>query len=206
MSPQDIQDFRVQRLQELLDRKFNGVKVDLARAAGHKTGAFIRQMLERERPISEKTVAAFHEIPGCAGWFDLAPKDLFPPVMDPQSVRMAVADLGSSQGRVEFAEVLAESLGDALEGLPRNLYERAIAACRRLAESPDSQGARSELWDVLQHTKPEKPVEVSLPTIWRAAAMVTFDALKRDGKLTGLTGEAFAALVDHSVAISSAQK
>ena len=36
---------------------------------GYRDGAFVGQMLRDERPISEKTVAQIHALPGGKGWF-----------------------------------------------------------------------------------------------------------------------------------------
>jgi len=73
MTPDEVQDHRVERLHGLLTKKFGGQKVALGRALGHKSGAFVRQLLERERPITEKTVQAIEALPGCSGWFNLSP-------------------------------------------------------------------------------------------------------------------------------------
>lgn len=67
----EIQEHRVRRLRELRDKKFQGQNAALGRALGYKSGAFIRQLLEKERPITEKTVTAIHDLEGCAGWMDL---------------------------------------------------------------------------------------------------------------------------------------
>lgn len=64
------QDQRIQRLQELLDSgAFRGNKAELGRFLGYKDGAYIRQLLEAERPISEKFIAKVHEKPGYEQWF-----------------------------------------------------------------------------------------------------------------------------------------
>lgn len=114
--------------------------------------------------------------------------------------------IGQSEERVELAEVLSDALGDVLQGLPRDLYDRAVTACRRLAESPDSLGARHELLDVLQYTSPAKPVEVSLPSLWREAAASTFDTLSREGKLGQISGPEFIQMVDGVVTAKSARE
>jgi phage repressor protein C with HTH and peptisase S24 domain len=64
----DINQFRIQRLQALVDR-FGG-KAALGRAMGQGSGAFIGQMLRGERAVSEKTVMAAERLPGCHRWFD----------------------------------------------------------------------------------------------------------------------------------------
>lgn len=61
---------RVERLQKLLDTHFNGKKDELGRFLGYKDGAFVRQMLSRNRPISEKTVDKINSIKKFKNWFD----------------------------------------------------------------------------------------------------------------------------------------
>lgn len=63
------QQFRIERLRDLLTTKFEDNKAALGRALGYSSGAFVRQMLEGERPITEKTVDRVHELPGCTNWF-----------------------------------------------------------------------------------------------------------------------------------------
>ena len=53
---------------DLADRL--GGRASLGRALGYKDGAFVRQMIEGEKPITEKTIAKVEHLPGCAGWFD----------------------------------------------------------------------------------------------------------------------------------------
>lgn len=72
MSEEEVQEFRRARLADLLSSAdFGGSKVELGRALGYSSGAFIRQLLEGERPIREKTVAAIEQIKGAkfSGWF-----------------------------------------------------------------------------------------------------------------------------------------
>lgn len=61
-------EWRRKRLDELA-LKYGG-KAALGRALGYRDGAFVRQMIAGERPISEKTIRAVHELPGCEGWFN----------------------------------------------------------------------------------------------------------------------------------------
>lgn len=46
-----------------------GTKAELGRRLGYKDGAFVRQMLAGERPITEKTVAALSRIRELSGLF-----------------------------------------------------------------------------------------------------------------------------------------
>jgi len=63
-----IQAWRVQRLQAMARKE--GGNSALGRRLGYRDGAFVGQMLRGERPISERTVLAIHDLPGYAGWFD----------------------------------------------------------------------------------------------------------------------------------------
>lgn len=60
-------EWRQQRMVDLADRL--GGRAPLGRALGYKDGAMVRQMIEGERPITEKTIAKAERLPGCAGWF-----------------------------------------------------------------------------------------------------------------------------------------
>lgn len=60
-------EWRRKRLQDLADHVEG--KAALGRMLGYKDGAFVRQMIAGERPITEKTIRAVHEKPGLAGWF-----------------------------------------------------------------------------------------------------------------------------------------
>ena len=64
-------EWRRARLREAVDRV--GSKAELGRRLGYSSGAFVRQMVEGERPVTEKTVMALEALPGYAGWFDKAP-------------------------------------------------------------------------------------------------------------------------------------
>lgn len=68
MTDDDLQQSRAQRLADLLRIKYLGNKTSLGVALGYTSGAFVRQMIEGERPITEKTIAKIHALPGCDGW------------------------------------------------------------------------------------------------------------------------------------------
>ena len=74
------EQWRRERLAELADIK--GGRAALGRMLGLTSGAFIRQMIDGERPITEKTIKAIHKLEGCAGWFDQKMK---PPPPSPSS-------------------------------------------------------------------------------------------------------------------------
>ena len=66
------EQWRRERLAELA--KIKGGRAALGRLLGLTSGAFIRQMIDGERPITEKTIKAIHNLEGCRGWFDLKAK------------------------------------------------------------------------------------------------------------------------------------
>jgi len=65
---EDEADFRCERLQAAAD-KLGGYD-QLGQALGYKNGAYVWQMIERRRPISEKTIAKVEGVRGMRGWFD----------------------------------------------------------------------------------------------------------------------------------------
>jgi len=69
MNEIEIQEWRVQRLKDAVDKVTNGNVTAFGKRLGYKGGAFVRQMLSRNRPVSEKTVRAVEELPGLARWF-----------------------------------------------------------------------------------------------------------------------------------------
>lgn len=66
------QGWRRERLRALAEHVDFGGKAGLGRALGYKDGAFVGQMLNGLRPITEKTVAAVHALRGgkFRGWFE----------------------------------------------------------------------------------------------------------------------------------------
>lgn len=71
----DINAYRVSRLADLLRHDdFGGKKVLLGRALGYKSGAYVRQLMDLERPVTEKLVAKIEAMRAgkFAGWFTRA--------------------------------------------------------------------------------------------------------------------------------------
>jgi phage repressor protein C with HTH and peptisase S24 domain len=54
--------------------KPDGNRTDFGRRLGYKDGAFVRQMLSGEKPVTEKTIRKIEAIPGLAGWFTGRPE------------------------------------------------------------------------------------------------------------------------------------
>lgn len=69
-----LQAVRIERLTELLRSRFASNKAAMGRALGYRDGAFVRQMIEGERPVSEKTARAIEvELRLPEGWMDQVP-------------------------------------------------------------------------------------------------------------------------------------
>lgn len=62
------QQWRRKRLSDAADKA--GGKAALGRLMGLSSGAFIRQMIDEERPITEKTVDKIESLHGFRGWFN----------------------------------------------------------------------------------------------------------------------------------------
>lgn len=78
--PAADQTRRIKRLRALLDHSdFGGVQTKLGTLIGLKSGAFIRQMLEGHRPITEKTIAKLEAARNgkYKGWFTDQAADQF---------------------------------------------------------------------------------------------------------------------------------
>ena len=61
-------EWRRKRMAELAEKL--GGKAALGRKLGYKSGAYVRQMIDGELPITEKTIEAIHAMPGFDHWFD----------------------------------------------------------------------------------------------------------------------------------------
>lgn len=138
MSPDDQQEFRVARLQDLMNAKYGGQKAALGRALGHKSGAFVRQLLARERPVTEKTVQALEGLPGCAGWFDA----------DPASSGPETAQ-GDSTGSVEDLQSALTAIRNQLARAHGGGSVQVGDALKLLAMTPDSEIAFRGALDAL---------------------------------------------------------
>lgn len=94
---------RIERVRALLNSQFAGNKAELGRAMGWKDGAYVRQLVEGERPITEKLVAKIETMSAgkYRGWFaqaGAAPKvapEAWP--LDPYISRSAWAALSPEQ-------------------------------------------------------------------------------------------------------------
>jgi len=67
MDMDELLGWRRERLQALADKL--GGNAALGRLLGYRDGAFVGQMIKGSRPISEKTIAAIHEMHEARNWF-----------------------------------------------------------------------------------------------------------------------------------------
>lgn len=83
MDLDELNAFRIKRLEAAVDA-FRGNKNALGKALGYTDGAFVRQMLNGTRPITEKTVAAIEALENMGGWFTPPPADDEPLDLTPE--------------------------------------------------------------------------------------------------------------------------
>ncbi|WP_106856076.1 S24 family peptidase [Caballeronia novacaledonica] len=72
MNDLELNNLRVSLLKAAIDRVSEGNISEFGRRLGYKDGAFVRQMLNGSRVVSEKTIRAVEAIPGLRGWFNSA--------------------------------------------------------------------------------------------------------------------------------------
>jgi hypothetical protein len=143
MDSWELNEHRRARLGELLLQRFDGNKAAMGKALGYTSGAFVRQMLDGERAITEKTVSKVHELQGCSGWFDQRSDG-------PAAAVNTVSSTRTQQAIEALAEVL-DRLSDAHR-------ERAASAFVTFARAPDSQRARAALFAALEaQVRPSEP-------------------------------------------------
>lgn len=128
MNRQALIDYRKERLQALVDQKFDGSKAALGRALGYKDGAFVGQMLRGERPISEKTVDQVHGLTVGKDWFT-------GPVTHPAAQEPPAAY------HVHSPDQAIESMGKRLAMMEAPVRERASSLMANWARDPDGPWA-----------------------------------------------------------------
>jgi len=73
MDERQIQESRRARLADAVRKLAEGNVASFGRLLGYRGGAFVRQMLQGNRAISDKTVRHIENLRGMQGWFSLAP-------------------------------------------------------------------------------------------------------------------------------------
>src|SRR5258706_2734274 len=69
MNELELNHLKIELLRRAIDKVTDGNKSAFGRRLGYKDGAFVRQMLSGERPVSEKTIRSIESIAGMNGWF-----------------------------------------------------------------------------------------------------------------------------------------
>lgn len=167
MSAPAEQDFRVNRLQKLLDEKYGGEKVALGRALGHKSGAFVRQMLDRERPITEKTIAKIHSLRGLAGWFDRAS------YADTLQALSSSSPLRVSEGSPAYKPSTIGHMAKALSSAVADLSSARLAGIANSISAMITNGPTDDQAEVIDTLTQGRTVQVKVDYAkhaWRAAA------------------------------------
>lgn len=122
MNDQTREDYRRARLAALVKHQDFGGKASLGRALGYKDGAYVRQMIQGERPITEKLVDQIETMLGgrFSGWFQRQPDELSELALDlakrfdqhvPEAIRRSTHTLILAQ--IEHAAAAARLPRDA---------------------------------------------------------------------------------------------
>jgi phage repressor protein C with HTH and peptisase S24 domain len=69
MNEIELARLRVDLLRAAIQKVADGNQTEFGRRLGYKDGAFVRQMLSEDKPVSEKTIRKIEALPGMAGWF-----------------------------------------------------------------------------------------------------------------------------------------
>lgn len=86
---------RRERLSKAIDHLTHGDRSAFGRRLGFKDGAFIRQMLNGSRAVSEKTIRHIESINGMQGWFSLPEDDLPQKPATPEFTSASSHDMAS---------------------------------------------------------------------------------------------------------------
>jgi len=109
---------RTARLKAAIDKLCDGNANEFGRRLGYKDGAFIRQMITGNRPISEKTVIAVEALPGLRGWFSEA---TFDENVSPAPIGTRAIPLINYVQAGQLTDIGAAFTGEAMEYLLTDL-------------------------------------------------------------------------------------
>jgi hypothetical protein len=125
MNESDLNAYRAKRLADLLRERFDGNKVALGKALGYSSGAFVRQMIDGERAVTEKTVLKIHALHGCKGWMDL-------PAAQTTTTSVAAERARNAYDPLPFR--LTRSITELMEGLDPLVAPSAKETIRKLLD------------------------------------------------------------------------
>lgn len=132
MDTDDLNAYRIDRLEAAIKKVAHGNKSDFGRKLGYKDGAFIRQMMAGKRPITEKTIMQIEGLHGMANWF--APAQ----VGGESSPYKVVLDRSSLEGALRI-------LADAARACSTTKRSSLEPLFSRLATKPEEIGEISQL-------------------------------------------------------------
>lgn len=69
MNEVELANFRIERLVAAVNFVSDGDRTAFGHRLGYKDGAFVRQMISGNRPISERTIFKIERLPKMQGWF-----------------------------------------------------------------------------------------------------------------------------------------
>ncbi|WP_120291011.1 LexA family transcriptional regulator [Paraburkholderia sp. BL23I1N1] len=72
MNERELARQRIEALRAAIDKLCGGNRTAFGKRLGYKDGAFVRQMLSGDRPVTEKTIRAIEALPGMKNWFSEA--------------------------------------------------------------------------------------------------------------------------------------
>lgn len=126
MNDLELNKLRAKLLQAAIDRATDGNVSAFGRRLGYKDGAFVRQMLNGSRPVTEKTIRQIEAIPGLKGWFN---STMAAPVADTEH-KSSEADAVSTQ---ENAPLIGREPKQATDNLDPSGYTVAQRVAAALA-------------------------------------------------------------------------
>jgi hypothetical protein len=140
--------WRQSRLEELA-KKLGG-RDALARKLGYQTRAFIDQMINGHRPVTEKTIQKIDKLPGCRNWFvrDAQTLQTGPAILISDLESGYTASTGpkpaSSTSAPSFhIQALADML-KPLDAVDRGMAELILAKLASNPELADELGAKMD--------------------------------------------------------------
>lgn len=135
------------RLVEAVDQVAGGSADRLGRMLGYTNGGYIREIVNGKKPVRRMLIERFKSAgaskadPRLPAWFDeVTGGDGEFGNLSPDGWRMSL-----SEDPALDARSLVDDFADRLLALPADRHDAAVDACRRVAESPDSQRARQNL-------------------------------------------------------------
>lgn len=136
------------RLVEAVDKLAGGSADRLGRMLGYTNGGYIREIVNGKKPVRRMLIERFKS--ESAAQADGRLRNWFDDWWDGKGSAAQLPDDGwrmslSADLEAPAAQSLVDDIADRLLALPAAQHDAAVDACRRVAESPDSQRARQNL-------------------------------------------------------------